>query len=181
MPLSSCGQSNSLRITLYTPTLRGGSPAPLSSLFGFLQFLIRRLIVDMSYPYPYPYPWAPMVSYPYPYPYPWFRTRTRTHTHGFVPIPVPVPMIRTHTTSLLGVQTKYPIIQPIANIIGVSCYINNVTTFPTRNFSPKIYCNSASRQNYKSWTSDALMAYNYFIYNSNLALCTSSCSSYCKI
>ena len=33
VPLSLYGQSNSLRITMYTPTLRGGSSAPLCLFF----------------------------------------------------------------------------------------------------------------------------------------------------
>ena len=59
------------------------------------------------------------------------------------------------TNLQMEIQTIYRIIQHIVNIIGY--YINDVTTISTRNFSHKVYCNSASRQNYESWTSDMLI------------------------
>ena len=65
----------------------------------------------------------------------------------------------------------YLLIHAIKRCYRITEYsFNNVTTYPTRNFSPKMYCTSASRQNYKSWTSDILMTYNYFIHNRNFGI-----------
>ena len=49
----------------------------------------------------------------------------------------------------MEVQTKYRIIQHIANIIGVGCYINKISNnHPLyKEFLTQNYCNSASGQN----------------------------------